>query len=252
MSVVKIENEGTVQIVSMNRPEALNAFNAEMNDDLADALLQAAEDDSVRVLVLTGSGRAFSAGADLSNSTPGYQQRHGFPGFLEAVIEFPKPFLVAINGLGVGIGATICGLADIAYMAKSARLRCPFSSLGVTAEASSTYQFPRLMGHQRAFWFLLASEWMAAEQCKEAGLVMEVFDDEDFLPQVKRRARVLAAMPLVSLIATKKLLMDPLKEPMRESIAAENKRLGELFQGDAHLEARRAFQEKRAPDFTGH
>lgn len=252
MSVVRIQDEGAVRIVEMNRPDALNAFNAQMNDDLADAFLNAAKDDNVRVLVLTGNGRAFSAGADLSKSAGDYQEKHGFSGFLDAVIDFPKPFLVAVNGLGVGIGATICGLADITYMAQSARLRCPFSSLGVTAEASSTYQFPRLMGHQRAFWFLLASEWMTAEQCKEAGLAMEIFPDTDFLPQVMRRAKVLAAMPMVSLISTKKLLMDPLKDQMRDSIAAENRRLGELFQGAAHLEARRAFQEKRPADFSDH
>jgi enoyl-CoA hydratase/carnithine racemase len=179
MSTVKVTVQDSVMLMTMARPEALNAFSGQLMDDLTDAFLTATSDDVIKVVVLTGAGRAFSAGADLMEM--GRQSdppRHGFPGLLDAIIDFPKPLLLAVNGLGVGIGATICGLADMTWMAESARLRCPFSSLGLTAEAASTFTLPLLLGRQRASWFLLASEWMSAAECHEAGLVLGVLPDD--------------------------------------------------------------------------
>ena len=176
--------------------------------------------------------------------------RHGFAGLLDTLIDFPKPFIVAINGVGAGIGATICGLADFAFMAESARLRCPFSALGLTAEAGSTYLFPRLMGRQKASWFLLAAEWMSAADCLEAGLVMDVLADDELMPGVLAEAGKLAALPLASLQTTKKLIMDPLREQIRASAKAENEGLAAMVGGAANQEALLAFREKREPDFT--
>lgn len=251
METLNITDDGAVRLVELDRPDALNAFSSLLMDELAEAMLAAATDDGVRVLVLTGVGRAFSAGADLTEM--GQSARvptHGLAGMLDAIVDFPKPFIVAVNGLGVGIGATICGLADAAFMAESARLRCPFSSLGLTAEAASTYLFPRLMGRQRGTWFLLSAEWLSAAQCRDAGLVMEVFEDRGFMSAVMERAHTLAALPLASLTTTKRLIMDPLRAQMKASIAAENEGLAGLVGGPANLEALAAFREKREPDFS--
>ena len=128
-------NEGAVRILRFNRPEALNAFSEAMFDAVAEDLLAAEKDDSVKVLIITGEGRAFSAGMDLSDRPgKGSLPVHGFAGMFEAFIEFPKPILLAINGLGVGFGCTVTGLADLVFMAESAKLRCPFTALGLTAE----------------------------------------------------------------------------------------------------------------------
>jgi enoyl-CoA hydratase/carnithine racemase len=131
MSTVTTTSTEGVMLITLNRPEALNAFSNQLMDDLTEALLAATADAGIRVAVITGAGRAFSAGADLlemgRNSSPPV---HGFAGLLDALIDFPKPLLLAVNGLGVGIGATICGLADITVMARSARLRCPFLDSG--------------------------------------------------------------------------------------------------------------------------
>jgi len=163
-------------LVTLNRPEALNAFSTEMMDDLCEAFLAAAADPKTKVLVLTGAGRAFSSGADLkSMGTQGAPPKHGLKGLLETIIDFPKPFLIAANGLGVGIGCTILGLADVAFAGSSAKFKCPFSALGLTAEAASTITFPNLMGHQQASWTLLSSEWLSAERAQAAGLVLSVF-----------------------------------------------------------------------------
>jgi enoyl-CoA hydratase/carnithine racemase len=252
MMTVNIRDDGAIRIVEMDRPEALNAFSNQLMDDLTDAFLDATQDPGVKVVVLTGAGRAFSAGADLKEmgQVTG-RPKHGFAGLLDAIIDFPKPFFVAVNGIGAGIGATICGLADFAYMAKEARLRCPFSTLGLTAEAGSTYLFPRLMGRQRATWFLLAAEWMSGDECAEAGLVMESLPLAELMPRVMEQAGKLAALPLASMVKTKQLIMDPLRAQIRASCEAENTGLAALVGGPANREALAAFREKRDPDFSG-
>jgi enoyl-CoA hydratase/carnithine racemase len=213
-------------------------------------VLAATTDDSVRVLVLTGAGRAFSAGADLTEMGRRTPARHGLVGLLDAIIDLPKPFLIAVNGLGVGIGATITGLADMVFIAEGARLRCPFSALGLTAEAASTVTFPRLLGHQRAMWFLLSSEWLDARQCVEAGLALEVCPGDTVLDRTLEHAAILARLPLASLIATKDLVVGPQREQLKATQRAENAVLARLVGGPANREAVTAFREKRQPDFS--
>lgn len=252
METIRISDEGSVRIVELHRPDALNAFSGLLMDELTDAFIEARDTATVKAVILTGAGRAFSAGADLQEmGRTTYRPRHGFAGLLDAILDFPKPFLLAVNGLGVGIGATICGLADFVYMAASARLRCPFSTLGLTAEAASTVTFPQLMGRQRAAWFLMSAEWMTAAECKEAGLALEVVSDDMLMTRVREQAAKLAALPLASLIQTKALIMDPLRPQLRQSAAAENAGLAALLGGPANREALAAFREKRPADFSG-
>ena len=252
LETLNIRLQGEVCIVEMDRPDALNAFNGQLMDDLCDAFLAATADVAVKVLVLTGAGRAFTAGADLKEmGQSSHKPKHGFGPLVEAIIDFPKPFICAVNGVGAGIGATICGLADLVYMAENARLRCPFSALGLTAEAASTVTLPRLMGHQRASWFLLSSEWMSAAECLDAGLALEVLPLAELLPRVMDRAQTLAALPMASLKKTKALILDPIRQQLKDSARFENQGLAELSGGPANREALAAFKEKRAPDFTG-
>ncbi len=248
---VSVRDDGAVRIIEMDRPEALNAFSSQLMDDLADAFLEATEDAAVKVVVLTGAGRAFSAGADLKEMGQAPKHpKHGFAGLLDAIVDFPKPFFVAVNGIGAGIGATICGLADFTFIASEARLRCPFSTLGLTAEAGSTYLFPKLMGRQRASWFLLSAEWMSGEECVEAGLAMKALPGAELMAYVMGEAQKLAALPLASMMKTKALIMAPLREQLRASITAENQGLAELVGGPANQEALAAFREKRDADFS--
>jgi enoyl-CoA hydratase/carnithine racemase len=251
MSVVSVKTEKHIRLVTLDRADALNAFNAQVMDELCDAFLDAAVDDDVKVLVLTGAGRAFSAGADLKAGVAQQDSsRHGLQDLIYSIIDFPKPFIAAVNGLGVGIGCTICGLADLTFMAQSARLRCPFTALGLTAEVASTYTFARLMGHQRAIWTLLSSEWMSASDCVEAGLALETFPDESFMEDVMQRANTLAVLPMQSVVQTKELIVGPQREAMKAAVIAENEGLDRLRGGPANIEALTAFMEKRDPDFS--
>ena len=193
--LLTISDAGRVRTLTLNRPEALNAFSEALYDALAVAIIDAARAESVAVVVLTGAGRAFSAGNDLADmqarfTDPDYRPGvYGFEGMIQALVEFPKPFICAVNGIGVGVGTTILGHADLVFMSSTARLQCPFTKLGVAPEASSSYLMPQLLGRQNAAWLLMSSEWIDAEQALDMGLVWKVCQPEDLLPTVRAACR---------------------------------------------------------------
>lgn len=254
---LQISDLNRVRTITLDRPEALNAFNEELYDATAEALLAAAADDGVAVVLLTGNGRGFSAGTDLLEmheraTNPDFVAgKHGFLGLLDALVAFPKPLVCAVNGVGLGIGMTILGYADLAFMSTTARLKCPFTSLGVAPEAASSYLFPQLLGRQQAAWVLLSAEWVSAQEALDMGLVWRVCEPDDLLAEARRHAEVLAARPISSLIAVKRTMMAPLHDEIRAARDRENAAFAELMGGPANLEALTAFAEGRAPDFTG-
>jgi enoyl-CoA hydratase/carnithine racemase len=251
-----IHDENRVRTLTLDRPDALNAFNEALYDLTAQALLDASSDPSVAVVLLTGNGRAFSAGTDLLEmhqlaTNPDFPRgKHGFLGLLDALVAFPKPLVCAVNGLGLGIGATILGFADLAFMSTTARLKCPFTSLGVAPEAASSYLFPQLLGRQNAAWMLLSAEWVSAAEALEMGLVWKVCEPEDLLPEARRHAELLAARPISSLIAVKRTMVEPVRAEIAAARERENAAFAELMGGPANLEALTAFAEGREPDFT--
>lgn len=246
-----------VRVLTANRPEALNALSHDVVQGLTAGLEAAAADENIRVLVLTGSGKAFSAGADLDAladpSDPDNRKMiaESVPAMFEALINFPKPLLMAVNGMGVGFGATVLGLADIAVMAEGARLMVPFSKLSVVPEACSTYTFPKLLGYQRAFWFLLSGEWMSARECLDAGLVLEVLPDEDVLEAVLDMAAHLAQFPAHTLVESKALLRGHNREQLLAANRLEIERLRTLLEHPACAEGIAAVREKRSPNYGG-
>ncbi|WP_408898686.1 enoyl-CoA hydratase/isomerase family protein [Nocardioides sp. R1-1] len=253
---LQVSDDHRVRTLTLDRPEALNAFNEELYDATAEALLSAADDPRVAVVLLTGAGRAFSAGTDLLEmhqlaTNPDFPRgKHGFVGLVDALVDFPKPLVVAVNGLGLGIGATILGFADLGFMASDARLKCPFTALGVAPEAASSYLFPALVGRQHAAWALLSSEWIGAAEAREMGLVREVCAPEELMATARRHAEVLAAKPISSLVAVKQALTAPHRDAIRAARDRENAAFAELMGGPANLEALAAFAEGREPDFT--
>jgi enoyl-CoA hydratase/carnithine racemase len=248
--MILTEDQGRVRVLTLNRPEALNAFNSELFEALANALIAADADENVAVVVLTGAGRAFSAGADLAQAPQSSGNRIGVPEMLEALLVFSKPLLLAINGLAVGIGATMCGLADLVFIASTARLRCPFVRLGLVPEAASTLTFPALMGRQQANWMLMSSEWMDAQSSKDAGLAFAVCEPGSLMQTTLDHARKLAVLPITSLRETKRLIVEPQRDAMRQAIQAEIRMIATLRGGPANQEAVNAFREKREPDFS--
>lgn len=249
--MLEIRNEGAVRVLALDRTDALNAFNGALFDALTEGLLAAQEDDSVSVVVITGNGRTFTAGADLNemgSSAP--KPRHGFGGMVDVLIDYTKPVIAGVNGAAIGVGGTICGLVDIVLMADSARMRCPFAALGINPEAGSSVTFPAMMGPQRAAWFLYSADTLSAQDALHAGIALEVLPDDEFMAHVLERAGRLAAQAPNSLRETKELLMAPRREALRAAVAAENEALTRTVGSPENREAIRAFMDKRPPDFA--
>jgi enoyl-CoA hydratase/carnithine racemase len=254
--MLRSDDSERVRVLTLDRPEALNAFNEALYDALTEALAAALDDPTVAVVVLTGAGRAFCAGTDLlemarRGSDPTFVPgRHGFPGLIDGLIAFDKPLVLAINGLGLGIGATIIGLSDVVFISSAARLRCPFTDLGVAPEAASSYTFPMLLGRQRAAWTLMSSEWLSADECRDLGLVFRVCPPEELLDTTMAHARLLASKPISSLRATKRLMTAHHRDAIAAAREGEDAAFQLLMQGPANQEALAAFAAKRAPDFA--
>ena len=253
-AVLHVEDFGRVRLLTLNRPKALNAMNDELYDAIRAALDEAATSPDVAVVVLTGSGRAFSAGQDLSElETPRRHDdglKHGFPPFIASVEAFPKPLLAAVNGIGVGIGLTILLHCDLVLIAESARLRAPFVSLGVTAEAGSTHLLPATIGWQETAHLLYTASWLDAARAVESGIAWRSFPNERLLPAALEIAGEMAEMPIASLVGTKKLLLEGRLDAVRAARERENLTFARLARGPANREAIAAFREKRKPDFT--
>jgi enoyl-CoA hydratase/carnithine racemase len=251
---ILIEDRGRVRIIKLNRPDRLNAFNNDQYDALAAALRDAASHPQVSVAILTGEGRAFTAGQDLSElgNRPTYDDDlpHGFEPFMDQLQAFPKPLLAAVNGLGVGIGLTMLLHCDIVFMAKSARLRAPFVSLGVTAEAGSTLLLPQLIGWPETAHLLYTASWVSADRAVEIGLARHCVPDDDLMAETMALAEEMAAMPVTSLMATKRLLLDCRLDGINQARKRETSVFSGLEGGAANKEAITAFVEKRPADFT--
>ena len=254
--VLQIHDDKRVRTLTLDRPDALNAFNIELYDATARALREAATDPGVAVVLLTGNGRAFSAGTDLLEmaqiaADPDFDQGEGgFVNLVDALVDFPKPLVVAVNGLGLGIGCTVLGFADVAFMSTTARLKCPFTSLGVAPEAASSYLLPLLIGRQAASWLLMSAEWFDARQALEMGLVRGVCEPKELLPVTREHAELLASRPISSLVAVKRTIIEPLRAGIDAARARENAAFAELMGGPANTEALTAFAEGREADFT--
>jgi enoyl-CoA hydratase/carnithine racemase len=248
---LQISDANRVRTLTLDRPEVLNAFNEALYDATAAAIRDAAADPEVAVVLLTGNGRAFSAGNDLNEmqariTDPAFaDQGSHFTAMIDALTDFPKPLICAVNGLGVGIGTTVLGYADLVFMSSEARLKCPFTSLGVAPEAASSYLLPQLIGRQNAAWLLMSSEWVSADEALRMGLVWRVCEPDDLLPTARRHAEILAARPIPSLIAVKQTIAEPYKPGTTAATERENAHFAELMGAAANADALAAFTDKR-------
>lgn len=248
-----IADDNRVRTLTLNRPESLNAFNEALYDALTEALQNAAADPQIAVVVLTGTGRAFSAGQDLTEmqariTDPEFTSGvHGFPGLIDALAQFPKPLLCAVNGVAVGLGTTLLGFADLAFMSTAARLKCPFTSLGVAPEAASSYLLPQLIGRQNAAWLLMSSEWITAAEALGMGLAWKVCEPDELLTETYRHANVLAAQPIPSLMAVKQAMVEPYRAEVAAARAREDGFFARLMGAQANADALAEFSRGRSP-----
>jgi enoyl-CoA hydratase/carnithine racemase len=249
--ILQVDDQNRVRTLTLNRPDALNAFNEALYEATAEALRAAADDAGVAVVLLTGAGRAFSAGNDLKEMQARItdpemaNQGSHFTAMIDALTRFPKPLICAVNGVGVGIGTTILGYADLVFMSTTARLKCPFTSLGVAPEAASSYLLPQLIGRQNAAWLLLSSEWVSAPEALAMGMVWKVCEPEDLHAEARRHAEILASRPIPSLIAVKQSIVEPIRPDIAAATERENAHFAELLGGQANAAALADFTAKR-------
>ena len=234
--MLQSHDEGGVRVLTLDRPEKLNAMTSALYRACAENLAEAAANDEVGAVVLTGSGRGFCAGNDLgelmsaATGDAGADQGASFAAFMDAISTFPKPLLAAVNGVGVGIGMTLLPYCDVALIAESARLRGPFVPLGVAPEAGSSATFAALMGWQRAARILLSGAWVTAPEAVAVGLALEVVPDAEVVARTVAIAReMVTAGPLGSLVATKQLIVDARRDLVAGARAREDAAFAALF-----------------------
>ena len=233
-NVLLSTDDGGARILTFNRPEAKNAFNQELWYALTAALQEAAADDDIRCVVLTGTGDAFSAGQDLTEMNDPSVFEDSEPGYLRlmpVVESFPKPLFAAVNGVGVGIGMTILLHCDIVFMSTAARLKTPFISLGVTTEASASVLLPQVMGRQRAAEILYTEPWIDADTAVADGLVLRAYPPGELMGATMDLARHVGGLPLAPLVATRSLLNAPRAEAVATARMAEYEQFVHLVGG---------------------
>ena len=258
MAILEVVDDARVRVLTLNRPEALNAFNDELYHSAGAALEDAAERTDVACVVITGAGRAFSAGQDLAEmgrlsaatNTDFGGDGPGFPRFLDTLAAFGKPVIAAVNGIGVGIGMTMLLHVDIAIIASTARLRAPFVPLGVVPEAAGSLLMPIVMGNQRAALKLYTGDWVTADEAVECGLALRAVAPDELMSVTMELARRIAKMPVASLSATKRVVIEGRIDAVRAARAREDRAFTGMVGRPANMEAITAFLEKREPDFS--
>jgi enoyl-CoA hydratase/carnithine racemase len=253
---ILFEQRGRVALITLNRPEALNATTGVMNAELQGAFSQAGQDNGTGCVVITGAGRAFCAGADVKafneglQGGEGYRASHGPGGRLDTLWNVPKPVIAAINGVAVGVGATMTLACDIRVASDAARIGFIFRRLGLAPEFGSTFLLPRVVGLPRAMELCLSGRLVEAEEALRVGLVTSVFPAGSFMDEVMALATDLADGPTQAFAATKEGFHRGLTSTLVEAEAWEYGTANPALRaGPEYREGVRAFMEKRPPQF---
>ena len=251
MSDILTHIDAGVMTITFNRLDKKNSITSSMYATMAEALAQAATDPAVRVVVFQGHESIFSAGNDIGdflNQPPTTQESPVFR-FLRGITTFEKPLLAAVAGPAVGIGTTMLFHCDLVYAGDNAAFSMPFVNLGLCPEAASSLLAPRMFGYHRAAEALLMGEPFFAEAAQEVGLVNRVVPPTEVNGYAQAQARKLAANPLTSLIATKRLMKGD-TQAVLQKMDEEGQSFGRMLREPAAKEAFGAFMEKRKPDFS--
>lgn len=204
---ILVRDEGRVRVVTLNRPDRVNAFTARSYRRLASALDEADAAADVSVVLLEGAGRGFSSGVDLAAvSSRDETLGENFDHLIKSLIRFSKPLLAAVHGAAVGFGATILLHCDLTLVAETARLRLPFTALGTTPEAASSLLLPQIVGAQRAADLILTSRWISGMEAAQMGLVARCCPEESLHSEALATAQALTALPDAALATAKRLL----------------------------------------------
>jgi 2-(1,2-epoxy-1,2-dihydrophenyl)acetyl-CoA isomerase len=257
---ILFECSAGVARLTLNRPERLNSFNIEMHEEVRAVLDKVKDDPACRVLILTGSGRGFCAGQDLSDRAVapegavtdlGDSIERRYKPLVLALRNLPLPVIAAVNGVAAGAGANLALACDLVIAARSATFIQSFSKVGLVPDSGGTWFLPRLVGRARAIGVALLGDKVGAEQAADWGLIWRCVADEEFPAAVEELAQRLAAAPTRALARTKEAIYSSGERSLAEQLDIERDHQRELGHSRDYAEGVAAFLEKRAPHFTG-
>jgi 2-(1,2-epoxy-1,2-dihydrophenyl)acetyl-CoA isomerase len=252
--LVKVESEGGVHQITLNRPEVMNALNRELRRDLTAALIAGHE---ARVIVLTGAGRGFCSGQDLTDASgldaAGFEAtlNDQYVPMIRAITDAPVPVIAAVNGVAAGAGANLALACDLVIAAESAVFIQAFTRIGLIPDAGGTSFLPRRVGLQRAMGAALLAEPVSARHAVDWGMIWESVPDDRFAAVVAARAAQLAAGPTGAYAALKQALRGAFDQSLEAQLAVEARLQGVCGASHDFREGVVAFQEKRPPRFVG-
>lgn len=249
-----------VATVTLNRPDRLNSFTAAMHEELRGALAAVREDKTVRCLLLTGAGRGFCAGQDLSDRAvaPGQEApdlgasiETNYNPLVRTLCKLPMPVICAVNGVAAGAGANIALACDIVLAARSASFIQAFCKIGLIPDSGGTWTLPRLVGHARAMGLAMLGDKLSAEQAEAWGMIWKAVDDDKLADEAGALARQLATQPTQGLALIKRALNVSLDNDLDSQLDLERDLQREAGRTHDYREGVAAFVGKRAPKFEG-
>jgi len=259
---IQFEVQSAVAYLRLNRPEKMNSFNAQMHDEISHALDAIAQDTSIRVLVLTGLGRAFCAGQDLADAevqfAPGQQPpdlgevvERRYKPLVQRLANLRVPTIAAVNGTAAGAGVSVALACDIVVACQSAGFLLPFAKIGLIPDTGCSWHLPRQIGQARALGLAMTGSKISAQKAAEWGMIWEVLDDAAFAAGVDALAQQLAQMPTKALVRTRQAMRLADTQTLEQHLSYEATLMRELGHSADYVEGVTAFLEKRAPKFVG-
>ena len=254
--------EGGIARLTLSRPDKLNSFTGEMHAELRDALDSIQADGSVRVLVLSGAGRAFCAGQDLADpemsalpdgrlADIGNVVENNYKPLILRLQNLRVPTLAAVNGIAAGAGASVALACDLVVATKSASFLQAFSKVGLIPDTGGTWFLPQRVGMARAIGLAMLADKLPAEKAADWGLIWAAYEDAEFSAKVDAMAAQLAAMPTKALVRTRQAMHAAASHTLEQQLSFEGGFMRELGWSPDYAEGVAAFMEKRAPKFTG-
>jgi 2-(1,2-epoxy-1,2-dihydrophenyl)acetyl-CoA isomerase len=258
---IKLKREGAVARITIDRPDRLNAMTTRTSDELVDAFTTLGEDPEVRCIVITGEGRGFSAGQDLTEFRSDYEagRERDIEGHLRAtynrlilqIVETPKPVIAEINGVAAGAGLSLALACDLRVAADGARFTLAFVKIGLIPDSGATWLLARTVGHARAMELAVGGDVIDAKRALEIGLVHRVVATDSLRGAVAELAKQLAELPTRAIAETRRLFLNGQDGSLAEALDREALAQGEMGRTHDHLEGVAAFLEKREPKFEG-
>lgn len=259
-STITYQLDQGVAVLTLNRPASLNSFNSLMHDEVREAMKDARDNTDVRCLVITGTGRGFCAGQDLSDRAVtvsdeapdlGESVEKNYNPLIRNIMTMEKPVLCAVNGVAAGAGASIALACDIVIAAKSAKFIQAFCKIGLVPDSGGTFNLVRALGLPRAKALALLGDKLSAEQAQNWGMIWQCVDDENLMDETMTLALHLATQPTKGLAKIKELMNNSFSTPMHQQLELEKQAMRTLGRTSDYREGVSAFMEKRQPTFTG-